>query len=390
VVLPKDLVTDLDLDPETASALFERTAPDLGAPKALLLETGPPLDVARWGVRTEKGAWRMKVAVAPAARARLRRGAGVLSALAPHAEALAPRGLVLPRLERLLDGGGAEGPDLPTVVVEARLGTADAASRWDRLAPGTRTALSEPLAKALATLHALPAADARRALGSPSVANEAEANRGVGDGAALPRAGPQGWREAVRVGVERRVGRVRAAGALDADVLARVEARLLSEVEAMPADVPRRLCHGRVRPSSIALESPGRGRSGFAGLRDLEEARAADPLTDVALWLLSTGDPAGRAARGFLDAFRRASAATSDGPSPGGAALGAPGWATRLDSYFGLEVLRVVSETAEGGAPDAVEAMCPAVEAWCEGAWRPSEAPAPAPRATAPPRGSVA
>jgi aminoglycoside phosphotransferase (APT) family kinase protein len=334
-------VIDLDDDPATAAALLERAAPDLGAPTAVVQEPGAPHDVARWAVRTARGAWRMKVATDPAAKARLRRGVGVLAALAEHAAGPSAAGpLRVPRVERVWDPG-AEAAGLPLVVVEARLGASDAASRWGRLSPAGRDALLEPLARALHVLHAVPASAVART--EPPSAARAEGP--------VPARGPVPWREAARAGVARRVARVRAQGSLPCDLLARVEERLLAGVAAIPDGVERRLCHGRVRPSSVAL-----GADAFVGLRDFEEARAADPLTDAALWMLSTGDPAGKSSRRFLDAFAR------ERPP-------VPDLATRVDAYLGLETLRVVSEAADADASDALDALSQALEQWLAGAW---------------------
>jgi aminoglycoside phosphotransferase (APT) family kinase protein len=334
-------VIDLDDDPATAAALFERAAPDLGEPRAMRLESGSPYDVARWVVRTAKGAWRMKVALEPDAKARLRRGADVLAAIGSRAGAV-------PRVERVQGDGAAE---VPLVVIESRLGASDAASRWGRLPPGARDALLDPLAKALAALHAVPASP-------PSPGHSAGAGPRVAKATPTPAPAGHGlhggWRSVVGAGVAKRVGRLREQACLPSELLVRVEARLVSEVERIPDGVERRLCHGRVRPSSIALEADA-----FAGLLDFEEARVADPWTDAALWMLSTGDPAGRSSRRFLDAFGR------DRERP-------PDLASRLDAYLGLETLRVVSEAADLGASDALDALSQALGGWLEGAWVPA------------------
>jgi aminoglycoside phosphotransferase (APT) family kinase protein len=332
-------VIDLDDDPATAAALFERTAPDLGEPKAMRLEHGPPHDVARWAVRTAKGAWRMKVATDPAAKVRLRWGADVLAALSGRA-------VPVPKVDRVQGGRDGDPIDLPIVVLEARLGASDAAARWDRLAPAARDALLDPLAKALAALHAAPPLPRGHSAGASTRAAQA-----------TPTSAPAGhglhggWRWAVGAGVTKRVGRLREQACLSTDLLARVEARLVSEVERIPDGVERRLCHGRVRPSSVALEVDA-----FAGLLDFEEARVADPFTDAALWMLSTGDPAGKSSRRFLEAFGRDRARPAD-------------LATRIDAYLGLETLRVVGEAADLDAPDAVDALSQALEQWLEGGW---------------------
>jgi aminoglycoside phosphotransferase (APT) family kinase protein len=316
-------VTDLDDDPASAAALFERVAPDLEEPKAVFCEAGPPHDVARWSVRTAKGWFRMKAALAPESRARLRRGAALL-------DALAARDLRVPRVARLFAGDDAA-LEIPTVVVETRLGTTDAAGLWARSGRTARAALAEPLARALAALHRTPVE-------------------------VLPWHGPRpatAWRDAVRLGTERRLARLRGLEAHPGSLLDRVERRIESAVARMPADVPRRLCHGRVRPSSVALE----GRA-LAGLRDFEEARAADPWTDAALWMLSSGDPVGEPSLAFVGALAREEAAPDD--------LG-----SRLDAYVGLEVLRCSSEATEAGASEAVDALQEALEAWLADAWTP-------------------
>jgi aminoglycoside phosphotransferase (APT) family kinase protein len=337
-------VIDLDDDPATAAALFERAAPDLGEPKAMRLESGPPHDVARWAVRTAKGAWRMKVATDPAAKARLRWGAGVLAALAERAVAV-------PRVD-CVRGGDGEAVDVPLVVLESRLGQSDAAARWDRLPPAARDALLDPLAKALAALHAVPAAALpRNSSRGHSAGATQRASISAPTSAPAGHGLPHGWRSAVGAGVAKRVGRLREQACLPSDLLARVEARLVSEVERIPDGVERRLCHGRVRPSSIALEVDA-----FAGLVDFEDARVADPWTDAALWMLSTGDPAGKSSRRFLEAFGR------ERPRPADLA-------TRIDACLGLETLRVVTEAADLDAPEAVDALGQALEQWISDAW---------------------
>lgn len=315
---------DIDDDPTAAAALFERTAPDLAEPRSVVLESGPPYDVARWTVRTATAVYRMKVAVEPAAKARLDWGARVLTAMDGT-------GPPAPTVARVHKGGGKDGVETPFVVVETRVGATDAATQWDRLAKTSRVALAEPLAKALSAVHAVPL--------------DRLAWRGA------PPATP--WRDAVRLGAERRLAALRPSGTLPPDLLNRVRTRLEFALEAMPKDVPRRLCHGHVRPSSVALE-----RGAFAGLRDFEEARAADPLTDAALWMLSTGDPAGEPARRLLAALASATGPRSE-------------LATRVDAYLGLEILRCLSDAVDADSPEGVEGLTEAVEAWVGDAFLP-------------------
>src|SRR5438445_341854 len=115
----------LDDDPMTAAAIFEKAAPDLDQPVALGLEPGPPYHIARWAIRTQRDAYRMKLAVDTNARADLMRGARV-------SRVLRSRGLAVPEVHavhRVLDRIEL------TVVVERRLGTTDAFSSWPALGP---------------------------------------------------------------------------------------------------------------------------------------------------------------------------------------------------------------------------------------------------------------
>src|SRR5262245_3093700 len=200
----------------------------------MVLEAGPPYDIARWAVRTKNDRFRMKVATTPEAKARLTWGARVHVALA-H---VALRGSHVPCSPvAFVRGGDDPARETPLVVVESSPGT-DAASRWDRLPRAAREALADPLARALERLHAVPA---------ERLPEEVRA-AGTAARAARP------WREAVGAGVARRAARLREQGALAPDLLRRVEDRLASEVERIPAGVERALCHGRVRPAAVLLE----------------------------------------------------------------------------------------------------------------------------------------
>ena len=287
-------------DPQSAATLFEMVEPSLPQPTAVMREFTPIPGLPRWTLRTEAGTFRLKMAADVGTAAQLTRGAGMLEAL----RAFAPRGGV-PRvpLPRRLELHLSE-TDL-SVAIEERLGTGDARAAWPTLSTRARCAVAKASAEMLLLLHAVPVSDVpvlrtagtgwaefRRAAESASYEYRAPAPGEAVPGSvplepvspepvpptqvgATPRSEPTGsappgadrrgpersrserparpWREVVLGRIERRVAALRGDGVLGSDLLTRVETRLRTAADALPADLERRPCHGAFGIESVAI-----------------------------------------------------------------------------------------------------------------------------------------
>jgi aminoglycoside phosphotransferase (APT) family kinase protein len=304
--------------PDAIAALFEKVAPDLPPPTAVMREVHATPGIVRWSLRTRGGAvYRMKFAADAAEAARLLRGASLLPLLAA-------RGVPAPRTvsahPRCFGTAHA-------LTIEARLGTGDGLSSWRSLGTPARVAVAEDAARGLQLLHRLAVADLPPLDAVPAVHRRT-------------------WRDLVVGRIERQVERLRRDDLLPADLVGRVEARLRQGADLLPADLERRPCHGAYGLDAVSVQ-----RRAFAGLRDFEAACAGDPWMDVAYFLGSTGEPDGAPARRFLAVYAEASPPPAD-------------LSTRIDLYAGLTVLRAMSSVADLFDGDARSAMQQVTEAW--------------------------
>jgi aminoglycoside phosphotransferase (APT) family kinase protein len=340
-------VDDADADPAVAAALFEKAAPHLDPPTAMVLEAGPPQtevgwspglgwgptgagpSVRLWRVRTPKGAYRLKLADEPAARAALLRGARA-------ARVLRSRGLPVPEVVAATPSLGRV--DV-TAVVEERLGTTDAASSWRALGPRGRAGVEQALGSVLRHLRALPPSELDREGVLPDV----------------PRSDPMGA-EAADALLDAAPARER----LDEGLRATVRERLRAGLDVPVASRGPSLAHGALSPASVALD-----RRSFAGVLDLEGVRWGDPWDDVAAWASAAGGPFGVPSKDLL-----LGVLAGEPPTEG---LG-----VRLDALVGLRRLRAVLDVPDEAPPSCREALVEALS-WWAGASSPSAAPAGAP-----------
>ncbi len=379
-------------DPEHAATLFEMVEPSLPQPTAVMREFTPVSRIPRWTLRTDVGAFRLKIAGDATAAVALARGAGVLAALRSGAL----------RAGALRSGLEAATVKVPTprrlelhlhetelsVAIEERLGGGDARTAWPRLSTAQRCAIAEASAEQLVALHAVLVDDvpalrcrggswgaAPRGSGAVAPARggcENASNRetpsgwvGIGPvGASSPHEeapeaapGPEGgdlpWREVVYGRIERRVAALRDGDILEGDLLARVERRLRNAAASLPLELERRLCHGAFGLESVALD-----RQAVVGIQDFEVASPGDPWADVAYWLASSGDPDGRAARRFFDTYRDHVTVPPDLPA-------------RIDLYAGLTVLRAMAYLGPNFTDEGCATIAEVTESWVSTAPRP-------------------
>jgi hypothetical protein len=273
---------DLIDDPETVAALFESAVPELSPPVAILREPDGARGVARFTVRTRGAAYRMKVGVDAAASDAVRRGALALSTLAAHGLSVA-RSLAVHGAPEV--GRGVIAVERPTVAVETRLGTTDAGIAWPVLGDVGRRGLLVAAVDGLRSLHSLPAD-------------------------VVPDGSVGAWRERVRRCADRNLARLAARDGLSSTLLAEVRARIRRGLEALPAEVALAPCHGSPGLREIAVE-----RRAFAGWRDFETLRLADPWLDLAHLTFAVEGPESTPQACSIIAAYRAGGAGPDVPA---------------------------------------------------------------------------
>src|SRR5262249_9481838 len=149
----------------------------------------------------------------------------------------------------------------PTIAVESRLGTTDASVAWPVLGDVGRRAMLVASVDGLRRIHALPAD-------------------------VLPDGTACSWRERGLRRADRYVARLVARDRLAPALLGDVRRRVRRGIDALPPDVALTPCHGCPGLREMAVE-----RRQFAGWRDFEAMRLADPWIDVAHLVFAVEGP---------------------------------------------------------------------------------------------------